>query len=77
LVVESNVYLLFSLKYFVNLKSIIVSSQHGLADEELQFIVENEQYQRLESFRIRENNRSSIICGDHFNHNSYYHNNIL
>ncbi len=65
------------MKYFTNLKSIIISSRHGLADEEFQSIIESEQFQRLESFKIKENQRRSSNCVNHSNSDSYYHNNAL
>jgi hypothetical protein len=65
------IYLSFPLKFFPNLKSIIISSPYGLADEELKSIIESEQFQRLESFKIKENQRSWI------DDDSYYHNNVL
>jgi hypothetical protein len=48
-------YLSFSLEYFPNLKSIIISSPFGLPDEELKSIVKSDQFQNLHSFKIKEN----------------------
>jgi hypothetical protein len=47
-------YLSFSLKYFPNIRSIIISSPFGLPDEELKSIIESELFQNLHSFEIIE-----------------------
>ena len=47
-------YLSIPLKYFTNLKSLIISSPYGLPEKELISIVESEQFQNLHSFKIIE-----------------------
>jgi hypothetical protein len=44
----------FPLRYFSNLKSLIISSSFGLPDEELKSIIESKQFQKLESFKIKD-----------------------
>jgi hypothetical protein len=63
----NTIYFLFPLNSFTNLKSIIISSSHGFADEELKSLVESEQFHRLESFRMISNHRSST-CYDNNDH---------
>jgi hypothetical protein len=43
----------FSLKYFSNFKSIIICS-YALFDEKFQNFIESEQFQNLESFKVKE-----------------------
>ena len=45
----------FPLKYFSNLKSLIISTAFGCPDEELKLIVESEQFNNLHSFILKEN----------------------
>lgn len=65
----NTIYFPFPLNSFSNVKSIIISSSHGFADEELKSILMSEQFQRLETFRIISNDRSST-CYD--NNNGYF-----
>lgn len=67
------IYFPFSLNSFSNIKSIIICSSHGFADEELKSILINEHFQRLETFRMLSTDRSStcydnnhIYLNDHY-----------
>ncbi|CAF3317800.1 unnamed protein product [Rotaria sp. Silwood2] len=44
-----------SLKYFPNIKSLILSSPIDVLDEQLKSILESEQFQKIHSFKIKEN----------------------
>ncbi|CAF3927456.1 unnamed protein product [Adineta steineri] len=50
----STINLRFSLSYFSNLKSIIISSSHGFPNEELNAIIDSEQFNNLHSFKIKQ-----------------------
>ncbi|CAF4091829.1 unnamed protein product [Rotaria sordida] len=45
----------FSLIYFPNLKSILISSPFGLPSKQLKLILESDQFQKLHSFKLKEN----------------------
>lgn len=64
----NTIYFSFPLNLFTNLKSIIILSSHGFADEELQSIIENEQFQRLKSLRIISKHRSSPCYNNNNDH---------
>ncbi|CAF4105920.1 unnamed protein product, partial [Rotaria sordida] len=45
----------FSLIYFPNLKSILISSPFGLPSKQLKLILESDQFPKLHSFKLKEN----------------------
>lgn len=44
----------FPLRYFPNLKSLIISSTYGLPEEILKYIIESNQFENLSSFKIKQ-----------------------
>ena len=65
------IYFSIPFQYFSNLKSLIISSSYGLADEDLKSLIENELFQNLESLIIKQDRTFS----DHFHHYNVYNNN--
>jgi hypothetical protein len=52
----NTIYLSFPLKYFSNLKSIIISTSYSFSPEQFKQIFEHEQFTYLHSFKVKENN---------------------
>ena len=52
----------FPLRYFPNLKSLIVSSPCGLSNQLFRLIIESTQFNQLRSLKIKENNKSVDLC---------------
>ena len=73
----NTIYFSFPLNSFSNIKSIIISSSHGFADEELKSILISEQFQRLETFRIISNDRSSTCYNIYLNDHSQILNEVF
>jgi hypothetical protein len=64
----------FPLRYFPNLKSLIISSLYGLSEEILKYIIENNQFQNLSSFKIK---HEKIFTNPYLPDNVIYVDNIF
>jgi hypothetical protein len=66
--------LLFPFRYFPNLKSLIISSAYGLSEEKLKYIIENNQFENLSSFKIKQ---EKIFPNPYVKDNVIYEDKIL